>query len=261
MNIHGFLAFGMMVVLSAVSAAESGICPYPGLCRGIREEKNVALVFTGDEFSEGCATIRDTLRERKVKAAFYFTGRFLDDKENLAMAVELYKDGHLVGPHSNRHLYYCRPDKKRTTLVSRSLFQRDLRANIRKLEKAGIPDEFRYWLAPFEHYNEDIYRWSREMHYELYSPTPGLKTWSDWMPDTHKDFMSAEALFRQLVEYEEKDGLNGHIILVHVGAEERSDRLFDQLDRIIGHLGKRGYAFSRVDELLDRVKELDNVAE
>jgi hypothetical protein len=49
------------------------------ITRGDTEKKELALVFTGDEFAEGADFIIKTLKQEKIKASFFFTGRFLDN--------------------------------------------------------------------------------------------------------------------------------------------------------------------------------------
>jgi len=51
------------------------------IIRGDSTQKNIALVFTGDEFGEGSGFIAETLDEEKVKASFFLTGRFYRNKD------------------------------------------------------------------------------------------------------------------------------------------------------------------------------------
>ena len=47
-----------------------------GIIRGNIHQKRIALVFTADEFGDGKEIISSTLRKHRVKASFFFTGRF-----------------------------------------------------------------------------------------------------------------------------------------------------------------------------------------
>ncbi len=46
------------------------------IIRGDSSQKKIALVFTGDEFADGGNFIAATLKKEKIKASFFFTGRF-----------------------------------------------------------------------------------------------------------------------------------------------------------------------------------------
>jgi endoglucanase len=51
------------------------------IIRGDSTKKQIALVFTGDEFGDGLSSIAATLNEEKVKGSFFLTGRFYRNKE------------------------------------------------------------------------------------------------------------------------------------------------------------------------------------
>lgn len=53
-------------------------------------------------------------------------------------------------------------------------------------------------------------------------------------------------------EETDPDGLSGFLLLMHLGAtpERTIDRLHDYLGPLMDELGRRGYRFVRVDELL-----------
>lgn len=78
--------------------------------RGDRSEKKISLVFTSDGFIDGYQTIRATLKKHKIKGAFFFTGNFYRMPECESIVKGLKKDGHYLGPHSDRHLL-CVPGK------------------------------------------------------------------------------------------------------------------------------------------------------
>ena len=43
---------------------------------GESSKKNIAIVFTGDEFADGGNTIINTLKQENIKASFFLTGGF-----------------------------------------------------------------------------------------------------------------------------------------------------------------------------------------
>ena len=50
------------------------------IVRGDSTKKEIALVFTADEFGEGLPGIIKTLQHQHIKASFFFTGRFYRNK-------------------------------------------------------------------------------------------------------------------------------------------------------------------------------------
>ena len=67
-------------------------------------------------------------------------------------------------------------------------------------------------------------------------------------------YESSSAIFNSIESYEteDPDGLNGFILLSHVGtAPGRSDKFYEYLDPLINSLREWGYRFVRIDELID----------
>jgi peptidoglycan/xylan/chitin deacetylase (PgdA/CDA1 family) len=58
-----------------------------------------------------------------------------------------------------------------------------------------------------------------------------------------------------ILDYESSDpkGLNGFLLLFHLGAD-RQDKVFSHLDKLIELLQERNYSFVRVDNLLSEAK-------
>ena len=51
------------------------------------------------------------------------------------------------------------------------------------------------------------------------------------------------------MEVEKNEGLNGHIMLIHLGTHpDRTDKFYNQLDKLIKALTKKGYTFTGVRE-------------
>ncbi len=222
--------------------------------RGPRDAKRLSLVFTGGDFGEGMHTILDTLAEHGVKGSFYLTGGFLRDFANRAAIERAATEGHVLGPHSDRHLLYCPWDDRAKTLVSQDVFTKDLEANTRSLADFGVPpDAMRWWIPPYEWYNEDIARWSEEAGHRLFCFTPGTLSHTDYTEDSARNHRSNDTIWDSIIEFEkhELDGLNGFLLLVHVGTGPgRSEKFFNRLSDLITHLEECGYGFMSVPELL-----------
>jgi peptidoglycan/xylan/chitin deacetylase (PgdA/CDA1 family) len=225
------------------------------IARGPRDEKVIALMFTGGEWGQGTDFILDELARRGIKGAFYFTGDYLNTPEFRPGLTRMIAEGHLVGPHGHAHLLYAPWDDRSRTLVTRDEFVADLRRNIEDVVALGIPrEQVIWWVAPYEWYNEQIVQWSLEEGMRLHNFTRGTLSSADYTTADAANYRDSETIFRSLVDYEarEPDGLNGFLLFTHVGASpQRPDPFHYRLPALLDHLHARGYSFVRVDELLE----------
>jgi peptidoglycan/xylan/chitin deacetylase (PgdA/CDA1 family) len=237
--------------------------------RGSVHQKRIALVFTGHEFAEGGTNILDALAQRKLKASFFVTGVFLARADFQGLIARIKREGHLLGPHSDQHLLYCSWEDSSKTLVERHEFRRDFYNNLRRIAPAEFsqksfpePDPSlgsSYFLPPYEHYNRDIADWTRELGRTLINFTPGTRSNADYTGEADKNFVSSQAIFDSIVKKEREDphGLNGFILLLHLGAGPgRQDKFHHRFGELLDYLSGKGYQFVRVDELLE-TKEIN----
>jgi len=225
------------------------------IVRGPKNQKRIAFVFTGHEFGEGGDVILDELGRHKSRASFFLTGAFLTNSQFTSWVDGMQNEGHYLGPHSDRHLLYCAWEETRRTLVNEEQFQEDLLANVARIP--GNPNESRrfarYLLPPFEHYNREIADWARASGWTLINFTPGTRSNADYTGEADKNFASSQKIFNSIVarEHEDPDGLNGFILLLHLGAGPgRADKFHGRFGELLDYLAGRGYEFVRVDELL-----------
>jgi len=67
-------------------------------------------------------------------------------------------------------------------------------------------------------------------------------------------YAASKDIFNSILEYEEKSpaGLNGFILLMHIGTDtRRTDKFYHLLPDLITQLLKKGYELVRIDKLLD----------
>lgn len=225
-----------------------------GIVRGPVDTRRIALIFTGHEFAEGAETILDALARRKVRASFFLTGAFLRDPTKAAVVGRMVAEGHYVGPHSDAHLLYCPWTGPKVTLVSRDEFTADLQRNIAALERHGVArDKVAFFLPPYEWYNAEIAEWTRGLGLSLVNFTPGTRSNADYTEEGTPQFVSSEVIFQSILRREREDpnGLNGFLLLLHVGAGPgRTDKFHTRFGELVGVLAARGYEFVRVDTLL-----------
>ena len=220
-------------------------------------EKKVALVFTGDEYADGGDHIRKILAAKKIPASFFLTGRFYSTPAFKPLISQLKRDGHYLGAHSDRHLLYCDWIKRDSLLVNRQQFSNDLDLNYQRMQEYGIQKAHApYFLPPYEWYNAEIVKWTAAEGLNLINFTPGTRSTADYTwPEQGKNYRSSDEIFRSIVNREETDpdGLNGFILLVHIGTDpRRTDKFYHKLDSLLEYLGARGYQLERIDHLLNK---------
>jgi peptidoglycan/xylan/chitin deacetylase (PgdA/CDA1 family) len=224
-----------------------------GIIRTDRSKKEIHLVFTGHEFADGGNLIRGVLKKHGIKASFFFTGDFYRNGQFADLIASLRKDGHYLGAHSDKHLLYCSWEKRDSLLVTKDSFQLDLKANYREMKRFGItlPDT-RFFLPPYEWYNDSISTWTRGLGLVLVNFTPGTYSNADWThPELGKQYLGSDTIYSRILRFEaaKPDGLNGFLLLTHIGTDpRRMDKFYFRLDDLITTLEKRGYRFTPLDQ-------------
>jgi peptidoglycan/xylan/chitin deacetylase (PgdA/CDA1 family) len=226
------------------------------IIRGDVSEKKIALVFTGHEFADGGETIRVTLKQHQIQAGFFLTGDFYQNANFTSLVKALKSDGHYLGAHSDKHLLYADWMHRDSTLITKREFQKDLLDNYKRMEKYGIKKkDASYFLPPFEWYNKTIAAWASEMNLRLINFTPGTRSTADYTyPEMADRYVSSDKIFQSILAHEQKDehGLNGFILLIHIGADSRrTDKFYLRLNSLIVELKTKGYEFVRINKLLD----------
>jgi peptidoglycan/xylan/chitin deacetylase (PgdA/CDA1 family) len=209
------------------------------------EEKSIYLAFTADELFEGGEHVLQTLHKYNIKGSFFLTGNFLRKPEFKKITEQIIQQGHYVGAHSDKHLLYCDWQKRDSLLVDFKTFETDLKNNFTELEKYDIQKEnARYFMPPYEWYNRQIVDWSRNLGLDVINFTPGTGTNADYTTPEMKNYKSAEVIFTNLMNFENKEGLNGAILLIHPGTEKtRTDKFYLKLNDLIETLAEKGYQF------------------
>ena len=218
-------------------------------------EPAVALVFTGDEYGEGLTKVQQILDREKVKAGFFFTGRFYRNPAFAKGIKALEKNNHYLGAHSNEHLLYNDWKNRNQLLVSYDSFNTDLKKNFQAMENLGIDTRSsKLFIPPYEWWNDSVASWCDWNGLRLFSFTPGTYTNADYTwPEMGNSYQSNAALMSKLTDLTATPGkLNGNILLLHVGTDpRRKEKLYNELPAIIGLLRNKGYAIKRIDELIN----------
>lgn len=228
---------------------------FGGIVRADRHKKEISLVFTGHEFADGAEIIRATLKRHTIIAHFFFTGDFYRTKQFAPFIRALKNDGHYLGAHSDKHLLYTAWEQRDSLLVTKELFQSDLIANYEEMRKFGITkNSARYFMPPYEWYNDSISAWSRELGLTLVNYTSGTYSNADYTyPELGKHYVSSDTIYNRILRYEEThaDGLNGFLLLTHIGTDpRRTDKFYNRLDDLLRELKRRGYRFKKLEQLI-----------
>jgi peptidoglycan/xylan/chitin deacetylase (PgdA/CDA1 family) len=212
-------------------------------------------VFTGDEFADGGEVILSTLQKHQANASFFLTGRFYKNKSFIPLVKKIKQQGHYLGPHSDQHLLYCDWSNRDSLLVTKEEFFTDLEANLKGIKKYGVKrSAIKYFIPPYEWYNDTIAAWTKEMKMQLINYSPGTKSTADYTWPELKNYRSSDEIFQSIIDKEKTDenGLNGFILLVHIGTDpRRTDKFYNRLDELVTELKKRGYTFTSLKEILE----------
>ncbi|MDR3652103.1 MAG: glycoside hydrolase family 9 protein [Paludibacter sp.] len=233
------------------SSPDANQYTYGAITQTDKTKKQISLVFVGDEFSDEAKAILNTLEKLKIKASFFFTGRFYRDPKNKQIINELQKEKFYLGAHSDKNTLYCSLQNRDSMLIHKPDFMNDLKANFMEMEKFGITkDKAPFFIPPKEWYNEKISQWCKEIGLQLVSYTPETLSYADiTTPDMRDKYFSSNEISNRILEIESKQGLNGSILLFHVGADKRrKDKFYTHLEPLLMELTKLGYEFSDLYE-------------
>lgn len=212
-------------------------------------KKNIHLVFTGHHFADGGLYLRDIFKKHNIKASFFLTGDFYRNPDFAEIIKELKIEGHYLGSHSDKHLLYAPWENEDSTIITKEEFLVDINNCYYEMSKFGISKkDAPYFLPPFEWYNKEISDWTKEAGLIPVNYSPGTRSNQDYtLPSMGKDYTGSDTIYDSIINYERenKDGLNGFILLTHIGTEpERKDKFYFKLDKLITELQKKGYIFT-----------------
>ncbi len=214
--------------------------------------KKVAFTFDGGSSNRGTQKILDILYKKKIKSTMFLTGRFIENYPGLVKQIN--DAGHEIGNHTLTHPHFTNIeiDGKNSTRekISEAYFNNQINATdsiyFALMNKHLIP----FWRAPFGEINREILLWAAELGYRHIGWSYRCDSW-DWVADKNSDlYRSSDQIKGHFLDLEEKRGLNGKIILMHLGSERKADFPYETLAALIDELKRRGYTFVKVSELL-----------
>jgi len=224
-----------------------------GITRFDKTKKEIRLVFTGHHFADGGALINETLKKNGIKASFFLTGDFYRNPDFARIIIELRKAGNYLGSHSDRHILYVDRGNPDSVIITKEEFLCDLENSYKELASFGVTrQDAPFFLPPFELYNSRIAEWVKEAGFTLVNYTPGTLSNQDYsVPEMGSGYINSRKIFENIIEYEKNSycGLNGFILLMHIGTEPgRTDKFYYKLDSLIAGLKEKGYIFKTINE-------------
>ncbi len=150
---------------------------------------------------------------------------------------------------------YCDWNKRDSLLVTKMHFDTDLKSSYQEMANFGINKKNApYFLPPYEWYNETISSWTEEQNLKLINFTSGTRSNADYTyPQLGKSYKSSDEIYQSIINYNEskKNGLNGFILLLHIGTDpRRTDKFYHLLPKLLTYLKENGYEMVKIDNLL-----------
>ena len=220
-----------------------------GIIRTNPDKKQITLVFTAHDKADGAETIIRTLEKHGIQGAFFFTGRFYELYPDIIKT--LVDRGHYVGGHSYGHLLYMPWENPDSLLVTREEFEADMMKSYDLMRKAGIEyKDAPLYIPPYEYYNKEISAWAKSMGVQVVNFTPGTASNADYTTPDMKNYRSSKSIYDQIMALEKKEGLNGHLMLIHFGThDDRTDKFYNgYMEKMIKTLKRKGYTFAPIRE-------------
>lgn len=195
------------------------------------------------------------MAKEKVKANFFLTGRFYENKKFKPLVEQLGRQGHFLGPHSYGHLLYCDWTRRDSLLLDQETFTNDLLQNLDVMASyKDIYKQPRFFMPPYEWYNQRVSDWAKELGIQIINYTPGTLSNADYTTPDMKNYRSSEVIWQSIMNKEKSSpsGLNGFILLVHIGTDpKRTDKFYYRIPNLLQQLKLKGYQFVKIDQLLN----------
>ena len=185
------------------------------------------LYLTFDEGYENgyTSSILDTLKEKQVTAAFFITGPYAKNEEELVR--RMIDEGHIVGNHTVNHPNLPKLDSAQAMI--KELTQ------MNDMVKTMYDYDMKYMRPPEGEYSKRVLAVSRDLGFRTVFWSFAYK---DWEADSQK---GKDYTFSQVTEYLH----DGAVLLLHAVSADNAQALGD----IIDYARQQGYEFASLDEV------------
>lgn len=217
-------------------------------------KKRLAFTFDGGSTATHTEEILLILRENHIRCTMFLTGKFMEKYPDLVK--DILKDGHEIGNHTYNHPHLTTYSENKHHHTQEYVDKAFLRKQLLKTDSIfyGISGSHLqpFWRAPFGEYNNRILTWAAEEGYLHIRWTSGFDSF-DWVDDQSSKLYRTPQQFFLHFEEENKirqQGLNGIIVLMHLGSHRDHDHIFEALPEIIRFVQNKGYTLVRISDLL-----------
>lgn len=191
---------------------------------GSTDQKAIYLTFDAGYENGLTAGILDTLRDNGVPAAFFLTGGYV--QQNQELVTRMAREGHVLGNHSMDHpsMPKISNEKIRTEITG-----------VYQLVKNLTGEEMRHFRPPYGQLNGRVLELASQLGYTTVFWSMAYR---DWEVDNQP---GAEVAYRHVLD----NVHNGAVILLHNVSSSNAEAL----DRIIKDLKAQGYRFAGLDDV------------
>ena len=230
------------------------------ITRGNPLKNELSITFDGGSEATDADEILKILRERDIKTTIFLTGEFI--KRYPVLVLKMLEDGHEIGNHTLTHPHLTTFEKnfRQETLpgIDKLFITRQLQETDRLFRELTGRDLTPFWRAPYGEQNADIRQWAHEAGFTHVGWTTDLKKREtldtlDWVSDEESEFYhTAEEIKDRVLNFDKDgNGVNGGIVLMHLGTERKENHAYTKLTEIIETLEAEGYRIVKVSELLN----------
>ncbi len=218
----------------------------------LHRPKQLALTFDGGSSDKGTLEILDILKTAKVRCTMFLTGRFIQNFPHLVERI--LADGHEIGNHTYNHPHLTSLEKDggntRRDYVDEAYMSGQLNGTDSIFYSRFNQHLKPYWRAPFGEINPRIVHWAAKLGFRHVGWSAHCDSW-DWVADTtSKLYRSPADIEAHFLALDDKTGLSGKIILMHLGSERSKEFPYQSLADLIQRLHERGYRLVKISELL-----------
>ena len=202
------------------------LAKYDAAYLGDTSEKVLYLTFDAG-YENGCtAKILDVLKARKVPAAFFLVGNYME--KNADLVRRMVDEGHIVGNHTMHH-------HDMSKLTEEAAFSRELTELETCFQDITGKELPKYYRPPQGVYSEENLRMAQKLGYKTVF-------WSlayvDWL---NNDQPTREEAFKKLLPRTH----NGAVVLLHSTSATNAEIL----DELLEKWEYMGYRFASLEEL------------
>lgn len=224
------------------------------ISRGDPSRLEIALTFDAGSGANYSSEIDSILSAENIRCTMFLTGDFISRYPDAVKS--LVQSGHEIANHTFHHLQLSDAESlKACPGISKDFLVNDLKQANEVFHSVTGNHFAPFWRAPYGARNQEILSWTHESNlthvYWTYDT-------ADWRTDPADPLSrSGPLIIKELLSLAEEapSGLNGYIILMHLGAKRLEEPLYPVLQGFIRKLKLLGYSFVTVSEMIERSRE------